>query len=667
MKNEKLKTKNLSNRGWLIANRFFGQAIIELIISLALLSLTFVTTSKLFIDISYGDLNNLNRVKAEALASEGIEALKSIHEQGWSQLVSQNFPAHAIIADGLWRMANGSENIDGFTRSITLNDVFRSSDNQIVESGGTNDPSTKKFVVSVSWNSPRANILVKELYLSRWRANQIWNENIVSDFINGTLIDTVVTNELDGEVRLDVGEGFGGYKGNRFSTLTNDSVGNLDDAKKKVSFRFTAQHTGDVDYIRIYINDGHPTQPPKYRFGLQSDLNGNPSGVWLGKDHNAYKDYRIKTLGWYQLELEHDADIIEGTPYHLVIEYQSDQINSGKYIDLRALYPLNKIVPFSGGPDEYRMIRWSEDAGFSWTDINKSPVFILIPEEDGVIDYNNAEGNPYYTAYDASVYENNYKGQIFTYSDETENFNKLGTYVYLKRNVGAIPQDDLYFQITDMTTSENLIPDSDKIFLTKDQVTVDYQLKEKTFSSSLTLTQGHQYRLYFYSPNTAANRAYQVGTGENVNQSPDNEINYLGISSIYSESANAGSNWTDMVNRDIFYQFSVIAEGGHFTSGEYISKTFDAGQSVAFNRIFWTATIPDGTELQFQLAVNSDSSTWNFVGPDGTSSTYFTPLSTQAVNFSNITGRYFRYKAFFVTTNGELTPILDNFSLNYSL
>jgi hypothetical protein len=644
-----------------------GIVIIELIIALALLSLTFVTTSKLFIDISYGDLHNLNRVKAEALVSEEIEALKSVHEQGWNTLVSQTYPAHAINNSGVWQLQPGSESINNFTRLVTMSDVYRSESGLIITNGGTLDPSTKRFLISISWNSPQANLVERELILTRWQSNQVYNENTVSDFINGTLIDTVITNESDGEVRLDVGEGFGGYKGNRFSSLTNDSAGNLDNANKKVSFRFTAQHTGEVDYIRIYVNDGHPTQPPKYRFGLQSDLNGNPSGAWLGEDQHAYKDYQIKTLGWKELELEQDANIIEGTPYHLVIEYKSEPINPAKYIDLRALYPLNKIVPFSGEPDEYRMIRWSDDAGFTWSDIDKSPVFILIPEEGGVVDYNNAEGNPYYTAFDASVYENNYKGQIFTYNDETESFNRLGTYVYLKRNVGAIPQDDLYFQITDITTGTNLIPDADKIFLIKDQANVDYQLKEKTFASPLTLTQGHQYRLYFYSPGTAANRAYQVGTGENINQSPDNEINYLGANSIYSESSDAGGIWADFINRDIFYQFSVIAEGGHFTSGEYISKTFDAGSVVAFNRIFWTAEIPTGTELSFQIAVNSDSASWNFVGPDGTSSTYFTPTSTQAVDFSNIIGRYFRYKAFFITTNGELTPILDSFSLNYSL
>ncbi|EKD56482.1 MAG: hypothetical protein ACD_58C00172G0001, partial [uncultured bacterium] len=645
----------------------FGQAIIELIIALALLSVTFITTSKLFIDISYGDLNNLNRVKAEALASEEFEAIKNIHERGWNELINQTYPAHAINNSGIWNLTGNSESINNFIRSVNMYDVHRNSEGQIVTNGGTLDPSTKKFIISVSWNSPQANLIEKELILTRWRDNRVWLETTVNDYIIGTFIDTVVSNEGDGEVRLDVGEGFGGYKGNRFSSLTNDSVGNLDDANKKVSYRFTAQHTGDVDYIRIYINDGHPTQPPKYRFGLQSDLNGNPSGVWLGENHDAYKDYQIKTLGWKELELEHDAEIVKGTPYHLVIEYKSEQINPAKYIDLRALYPLNKIVPLTGESDEYRMIRWTQDGGFNWTDINKSPVFILIPEEDGVIDYNNAEGNPYYSAYDASVYENNYKSQIFTYGDETESFNRLGTYVYLKRNVGAISQDDLYFQITDITTGMDLIPVEDRVFLTKDQVSIDYQLKEKTFSSPLTLTQGHQYRLYFYSPDTAANRSYQVGTGENINQSPDNDINYLGASSIYSESSDAGVAWTDFVNRDIFYQFSVIAEGGHFMNGEYISKTFDAGQEVAFNRIFWTATIPVGTELKFQIATNSDSASWNFVGPDGTSSTYFTPSSTQSVNFTNVLGRYFRYKAFFSTTDGGLTPILDSFSLNYSL
>ena len=183
----------------------------------------------------------------------------------------------------------------------------------------------------------------------------------------------------------------------------------------------------------------------------------------------------------------------------------------------------------------------------------------------------------------------------------------------------------------------------------------------------MTLTQGHDYRIYFYSPGTQFNRAYQVGTGENIDQSPDNEINYLGNQSKYSQSSNAGTDWADFINRDIFYQFSVIAEGGHFTSGDFTSQTFDAGSQVAFNRVFWNATIPTDTELKFQVAINSDASTWNFVGPDGTSSTYFTPTSSPAIYLDNIVGRYLQYKAYFITTGGDLTPVLDNFSVNYSL
>lgn len=641
-----------------------GQALVELLIALALLSLIFISITRLVIDINYGDLVNLQRVKAEGIAQEGIEAIKNIHGRSWQDLTNNiTFPAHPVIASGQWQMDSGSENIDIFTRQITTSDVMRNSSGQIVSSGGIDDPSTKKFAVIISWDTPRVLSIQKEIYLTRYQGNQTWLENSIGDFSLGTLLDTEVTNEADGEVRLGVGEGFGGYKGNRFSALTNDSVGNLDNENKKVSFRFTAQHTGDVDYIRIYINDNHPTQPPKYRFGLQSDLNGNPSGVWLGENHDAYKDYRIRDLGWYQLELEHDADIVKGTPYHLVVQYHSDQINPAKYIDLRALYPLNKIVPYSGEPDEYRMIRWSEDNGFSWTDIDKSPVFMLIFEDNGEIV--NVEGNPYYTAFDAPIYENNFKGQIFTFNEETASFNKLSTYVYVKKIGGAVPDDNLYFQIKDLDTGADLIPESDIIFLTPEQVSIDYQLKEKRFANPLTLTQGHQYRLYFYAPGTSHSKAYQVGTGENLDQSLDNSINYLGTTSRYSESTDAGNAWSDFNNKDIFYQFSVLADAGYFTTGTYISQTFDAGSNVAFNRVFWDAIIPDGTELKFQIAINSDNSSWNFVGPDGSSSSYFTPDSNKSIYLANISGQYFKYKAYFATSSGDITPVLESFSVNY--
>ena len=65
-----------------------------------------------------------------------------------------------------------------------------------------------------------------------------------------------------------------------------------------------------------------------------------------------------------------------------------------------------------------------------------------------------------------------------------------------------------------------------------------------------------------------------------------------------------------------------LADG--VTTGTYESPTFDAGSDGGiFLVVSWNAAIPAGASLRFQIATNTDNQTWNFVGPDGTSNTFY--------------------------------------------
>jgi hypothetical protein len=99
------------------------------------------------------------------------------------------------------------------------------------------------------------------------------------------------------------------------------------------------------------------------------------------------------------------------------------------------------------------------------------------------------------------------------------------------------------------------------------------------------------------------------------------------------------------------------------TSGNMESSTFDAGSEVSFNLLTFTNSIADGTTMQFQIATNNDGSTWNYVGPDGTSSTYFTNF--KSIPLSQVSARYFRYKVYLNTTNSN-SPILNDVSVSYT-
>lgn len=107
--------------------------------------------------------------------------------------------------------------------------------------------------------------------------------------------------------------------------------------------------------------------------------------------------------------------------------------------------------------------------------------------------------------------------------------------------------------------------------------------------------------------------------------------------------------------------------GGAYTaSGELISSTFDTGTaSTTFSTLTWNPQSQSAsTSIAFQLAANTDNTTWNFVGPDGTASTYYTVPGTTIHSVLN-NKRYIRYKVVLTTTSTTTTPVLSNATINY--
>lgn len=101
-----------------------------------------------------------------------------------------------------------------------------------------------------------------------------------------------------------------------------------------------------------------------------------------------------------------------------------------------------------------------------------------------------------------------------------------------------------------------------------------------------------------------------------------------------------------------------------------ISNTFDLGTTTtALYTLDWQPqsqpmeTGPDS--LKFQIASNNDQSSWNFLGPDNSTSTFYTATTTP-VNLIHANNRYLRYKVYLKTDNENFTPLLQDFSINFS-
>jgi len=115
---------------------------------------------------------------------------------------------------------------------------------------------------------------------------------------------------------------------------------------------------------------------------------------------------------------------------------------------------------------------------------------------------------------------------------------------------------------------------------------------------------------------------------------------------------------------------SLEPAGGPYATGSaetLTSETFDLGSSdAAVRRLDWNpASQPDDTTLRFQLAANNDNATWNFVGPDGASTSYFE--SPGEVDVGALTNaRYVRYKVFLETLDEAETPALEDVTLSFT-
>ncbi len=145
------------------------------------------------------------------------------------------------------------------------------------------------------------------------------------------------------------------------------------------------------------------------------------------------------------------------------------------------------------------------------------------------------------------------------------------------------------------------------------------------------------------------------GAGQATSTIPTSQ--YFAMNGNIETNAPAG----DMVLKKIF--------GNYVASGQLTSSSFDTGSASNFQTIGWLPgsqpPATGATSIGFQVATNDDGATWNFAGPDGTASTYYTS-SNQNINPLNNGNQYFRYKLFESTASTTVTPDISDVSFTFT-
>lgn len=106
-------------------------------------------------------------------------------------------------------------------------------------------------------------------------------------------------------------------------------------------------------------------------------------------------------------------------------------------------------------------------------------------------------------------------------------------------------------------------------------------------------------------------------------------------------------------------------------SGWLESSTFDLGTAVNFNSLIVTPSTQSTStgimpvRLQMATSDTSTPASWNFLGPDGTDTTYYTPTST-LINSIHNGSRYLRYRLFLSTDDARVTPQVGELAFTYT-
>lgn len=632
-----------------------GQSLIELIVAFGLCSIIIPALLVSLLSSREGRAQKDQRIHAVMLLQETSEVLRALKEQEWTN-ISTNGVYHPVTSGVFWSLQAGAETIDGFTRSLEIGDVNRDSNGAIVTTGGTLDPSTKKILIRVSWSSPYTSSIEDTIYFTRYKSIA-YKETTDAEFNQGTKNKVTVTKDVDGEVILGSG-GSGNWCAPSLTItaidLPKQGVANAVTAIEGRVFAGTGENASGVSFANVHVTN---ETPPKGN--IDGTFDGYKTNGVFGESNFAY------------LATDNNAK-------ELVIIDLTQKDGNGKYAEVGYFdAPGNK----SG-----KSIYVKDNIGYL-TDENKLYTFDLSSKTGS----RSKLGEVTLSGNGISVkVSGNY---AYVATDST---NRQLDIVEIKNGgaslsiVGGMKLDGLAGRDLVVNSSES------KVYI----VTTRSDSLKEFFIVDISTKTGDRSLLGSFDSGlmdpravvlATNNKAVMVGVGgeeyQVIDISTDSSLSKCGGLNIDTGVFGAatvieqdGEAYAYIITGDANDELKIIegGPGGQFAvSGSFESRIFDATSSAAFNKFSATITKPSSTNITFQIAVadavsgSCNNANYVYVGPDGSSDTYFTstsgaiPFNDNGVGYEN-PGRCFRYKVYFTTSDNNQTPIFFDITINYS-
>ncbi len=637
-----------------------GQLIIEILLAFGLSSLLIPALFSGFISGRSGKVQEIQRSEALGYLKEAEETTRSVREASWNSF-AVNGTFHPVNQGSAWAFAAGDEVINGFTRSIVIADAYRDSGGKIILIGGTNDPSTKKVTLSVSWGALPTQLVSNSFYLTRFLGNVTWTQTTKADFDTGTKTGVTTTAVSDGEVQLAAG----GKADWCEPTLTiaavdlpKNGVANAVTAIEGQVFAGTGDNSSGISFANVAISN---TDPPAGTITATFDgyktngVFGESGYAYLATDNNS-KEIEII-----------DLNSIVGGKFQ-----EAGSFNAPGNGNANSVYVTSSYGYMTGSIGN-KLYNFKRVGSVSPTDADGVTL-------DGVGNRAVVIGNYAYVAIngttnqldivDISSPTNLVKTKSFSVDGLQAKdifVNASGTRAYLVTANSASQKEFFIIDVTDKS-NPSVLGSYDTSGMSPKGVTVVTGNKAVVVGTGGT----QQYQAIDITDET--NPVHCTSNGRSGGLAIATGVN--GVSSVVESDGDA---YSYIITGDSSTELKII-EGGpggkYASSGTFESSTFDAGHEVSFNRFITSFVKPSNTDIQFQVAsVDASGGSCNgvsfdFVGPDLTAGTYFAtssaiPVDNNGSGYEN-PGRCFRYKVFLSATDLFASPVFQDMTINYS-
>jgi type II secretory pathway pseudopilin PulG len=142
----------------MITTKEKGALLVEVLIGSAIIASVLVLLAGSLVRFNLLAVDNLRRTQAAFLATEGLEAVRSLRDTSWTEAVATltpNTDYYLAWQGDQWSLSATPSLVDGrFDRAVRVEEVYRDANNDIAETG-TLDPDTWLVTASVSWPTGR--------------------------------------------------------------------------------------------------------------------------------------------------------------------------------------------------------------------------------------------------------------------------------------------------------------------------------------------------------------------------------------------------------------------------------------------------------------------------------------------------------------------------------